>query len=158
MQVIKKKYVFVLLFVFLFFPCKGESKELQYRFYGGCATVYGGVVGVEHNGEYQMLRMFGVDYPPKSSPFYKKAVDFTKDTLRGMEVYVEYQETIHGKVEFLPAFVFLKSGVFFNKLLLKNGLGVLNEKDGFEIKDEFEDIWEYAKDSGVGYWKGKTDK
>jgi len=158
MQAIKNRYVFVLLFVFLFFPCKGESKELQYRFYGGCATVYGGVVGVEHNGEYQMIRMLGVDYPPKSSPFYQKAVDFTRDTLRGMEVFVEHKEAVHGKVEFLPGFVFLKSGVFFNKLILKQGLGLLNEKDEFDIKDEFEDIRDYAKDSGIGYWKNKKYK
>jgi len=71
----------------------------------------------------------------------------------GKEVYVEHESKIEGKeVDFLPAFVFLKNGLFINEILIKKGVAKVNEKDEFELKEDFEDLEESAQGNRLGIW------
>ncbi|PAO69938.1 thermonuclease family protein [Bacillus sp. X2(2017)] len=79
------------------------------------------------NGTEEKIRLILVDtpetvHPTKAvQPYGKEASAFSKKTLENQSVYLEFDKEKRDKYDRLLAYVFLKDGTSFNKILLEKG-------------------------------------
>lgn len=77
------------------------------------------------NGTEERIRLILIDtpetvHPTKAvQPYGKEASAFSKKTLENQSVYLEYDQEKRDKYDRLLAYVFLKDGTSFNKILLE---------------------------------------
>ncbi|CAI6330160.1 thermonuclease family protein [Bacillus subtilis] len=111
------------------------------------------------NGTEERIRLILVDtpetvHPTKAvQPYGKEASAFSKKTLENQSVYLEYDKEKRDKYDRLLAYVFLKDGTSFNKILLEKGyarLAVFPPNTKYE--DEYKQAEKTAKNERLGIW------
>ncbi|MEC0285543.1 thermonuclease family protein [Bacillus subtilis] len=111
------------------------------------------------NGTEERIRLILVDtpetvHPTKTvQPYGKEASAFSKKTLENQSVYLEYDKEKRDKYDRLLAYVFLKDGTSFNKILLEKGYARLAVfPPNIKYKDEYKQAEEAAKNEKIGIW------
>ena len=111
------------------------------------------------NGKEETVRLILVDTPETKhphkpvQPFGEEASNFTKETLTNETVNLEIGVQERDKYGRLLAYVYLKDGTMFNKLLLSKGLArVAVFPPNTKYLEEFKNVSENAKSKGEGIW------
>ncbi|MHA6489141.1 thermonuclease family protein [Bacillus cabrialesii] len=111
------------------------------------------------NSTEERIRLILVDtpetvHPTKAvQPYGKEASAFSKKTLENQSVYLEYDQEKRDKYDRLLAYVFLKDGTSFNKILLEKGYARLAVfPPNIKYKDEYKQAEEAAKNEKIGIW------
>jgi micrococcal nuclease len=109
------------------------------------------------------IQLLGVDTPETVHPnkpiefFGPEASEFTKKTLKGKRVYLEFEPSnrvdSYGR---LLAYVYLEDGIFFNAELIKEGYACVIAPFHFRYYDEFRNYEREARVAGVGIWSMKA--
>lgn len=124
--------------------------------------VDGDTIRVYVGGQRRTVRLIGVDTPelrdrddPAAPPqrFAREAADFTRKTLYGKQVRLEYEDRDridrYGRV---LAYVFLDDGTFFNRELVRSGYGRAYTRFPFRYRKQFRADEAAARRSGLGLW------
>ncbi|CUB20643.1 Thermonuclease precursor [Bacillus subtilis] len=111
------------------------------------------------NGTEERIRLILVDTPEtvhptkEVQPYGKEASAFTKKQLENQSVYLEYDQEKRDKYDRLLAYVFLKDGTSFNKILLEKGYARLAVfPPNIKYEDEYKQAEEAAKNEKIGIW------
>ncbi|GAK78248.1 hypothetical protein BSMD_001440 [Bacillus subtilis Miyagi-4] len=96
-------------------------------------------------------------HPTKAvQPYGKEASAFSKKTLENQSVYLEYDKEKRDKYDRLLAYVFLKDGTSFNKILLEKGYARLAVfPPNIKYEDEYKQAEKEAKKKKLGLWNNK---
>ena len=104
----------------------------------------------------KVFRLYGVNAPEVKEPFYKEAVEFTKNLTLGKEITFEQEEKYkEDKFGRLLGYVFV-DGKHLNLELVKAGLAkvVLYEKRAkIKYQDELLQAESVTKQNRLGIWK-----
>lgn len=111
------------------------------------------------DGTEEKIRMILVDtpetvHPSKPvEPFGPEASQFTKDTLSNAEIDLELGIEERDRYGRLLAYIYLKDGTMYNKLLLEKGLARVSVfPPNTKYLDEFKAIEQEAKNQKLGIW------
>ncbi|HEY6327798.1 MAG TPA: thermonuclease family protein [Blastocatellia bacterium] len=113
-----------------------------------------------------LVRMLGVETPDRKSPEEsygdqaKAAIEFTKESLLGKEVRLEYDPsmTATGNKDDagdLMAYVYTQDGTLFNAEMIKQGQAFARVNDPFKMEDDFRGYEREAMEAGRGVWGPK---
>lgn len=125
-----------------------------------CTRVIDGdtiVVAIEDKQE--KVRLIGVDTPETVHPskpvqyFGKEASEFTKKTVEGKRVRLEYDWQKRDKYGRLLAYVYLEDGTFINAEIIKQGYGFAYTKYPFKYLEDFRKYERDARNNNRGLWK-----
>ncbi|MEC0709693.1 thermonuclease family protein [Bacillus haynesii] len=111
------------------------------------------------DGQKEKVRLILVDTPETvhptkpEEPYGKEASNFAKNTLRKQTVQLEMDVEKRDKYGRLLAYVYLKDGSSFNKVLLEKGYARLAVfPPNIKYEDEYKQAEEAAKDKSLGIW------
>lgn len=127
-------------------------------FYLCTRVVDGDTIVVEIDGKQEKVRLIGVDTPETVHPnkpvqyFGKEASEFTKRTVEGKRVMLEYDWQKRDKYGRLLAYVYLEDGTFLNAEILKQGYGFAYTKYPFKYLEDFRKYEREARDNNRGLW------
>jgi micrococcal nuclease len=126
------------------------------------AVVDGDTVRVYVDGRQRTVRLIGVDTPElrdrhnpdaPPQPFAREAADYTRRTLNGQRVRLEYEPhdrfDVYGRV---LAYVFLDDGTFFNRELVRSGYARAYRRFRFRYRKQFIADEAAARRAGRGLW------
>ncbi|MCK9271939.1 thermonuclease family protein [Candidatus Gracilibacteria bacterium] len=123
-------------------------------------VIDGDTIVVLLNGREERIRLIGVDTPETVHPnkkielFGKEASDFTKLSLEGREINLEFDFDRFDKYGRILAYVRI-DGVMFNKSIISMGYGRVYLRFPFKYAKEFEKIGDFAQKNKVGIWSDK---
>lgn len=106
----------------------------------------------------ERVRLIGVDTPETVHPskpverFGKEASDFTRRTVEGKKVRLEYDQERKDKYGRTLAYVYLEDGTFLNAEIIKQGYGFAYTRFPFKYLEEFRNYERQARERGVGLW------
>ena len=109
------------------------------------------------NGK-ERVRLIGVDTPETVDPrrpvqyFGKEASAFTKRTVEGKRVRLEYDQTRKDRYGRTLAYVYLEDGTFLNAEIVKQGYGHAYTRFPFRFLEEFRRYESEARKAGRGLW------
>jgi micrococcal nuclease len=112
----------------------------------------------------ERVRLIGVDTPELCHPlkpveyFAKEASEFTRKTVEGKKVRLEYDCRKRDRYGRLLAYVYLQDGTFLNAEIIKQGYGFTYTKYPFRYLEEFRQYERGARENGRGLWKHKETK
>jgi micrococcal nuclease len=122
----------------------------------------GDTIQVELGGRETTIRLIGVDTPELGDrhdrsappqPFAREAADFTRRTLKGQRVRLEFESgdrlDRYGRT---LAYVFLVDGTFFNRELLRGGFARAYTRFPFRYRDQFRSDEAAARQAQLGLW------
>lgn len=118
---------------------------------------------VDIDGKETKVRLIGVDTPEsvatgdnahKNCEEGKSASNFTKDTIEGKNVYIEYDIDPNDDYGRTLAYVYLQDGRMLNKLLLEMGYArLMTIQPNVKYVDEFTAIQKTARENQIGFWE-----
>lgn len=122
-------------------------------------VVDGDTLEIDYNGAVEKVRLIGVDTPEsvhpnkeKNVPYGKVATQFTKDTLEGKTITLEFDVEERDRYGRLLVYVYIDD-VMFNKLLLEEGHAMIaTYPPNVKYVDDFTKLQEIARDEGKGLW------
>lgn len=116
------------------------------------------------NGVETKFRLIGVDTPEsvatgdnayKNCEEGKTASNFTKNTIEGKSVLIEYDVDKDDDYNRKLAYVYLEDGTMLNKLLLEKGYArMMTIQPNVKYVDDFKEIQKTARENKVGFWDG----
>jgi len=122
----------------------------------------GDTIQVELAGRATTIRLIGVDTPELGDrsdpsappqPFAREAADFTRRSLKGQHVRLEFESgdrlDRYGRT---LAYVFLADGTFFNRELLRRGYARAYTRFPFRYRDQFRSDEAAARQAQRGLW------
>lgn len=122
----------------------------------------GDTIRVRLNGERVTIRLIGVDTPElhdrldpgaPPQPYAREAADYTRRSLTGREVGLEYEpgdrRDRYGRT---LAYVFLADGAFFNRDLVRYGYARAYTRFPFRFREQFIADESAARHAGRGLW------
>ena len=122
----------------------------------------GDTIQVELGGRETTIRLIGVDTPELGDrhdrsappqPFAREAADFTRRTLKGQRVRLEFEPADRlDKYGRTLAYVFLGDGRFFNRELLRGGYARAYTRFSFRYRDQFRADEAAARQAQRGLW------
>ena len=124
-------------------------------------VVDGDTIVVDYKGKYEKVRLLCVNTPESVHPDNKQntfmgkvASDYTKESLEGKYVNLEFEGPRRGKYGRLLAYIFV-DGKNFNLELVETGLSPYYTKYGLSQKydKEFRDAERYARDHKLNIWE-----
>ena len=121
-------------------------------------VIDGDTIDVVIDGVRERVRMIGVDTPETVHPtkavehFGKEASGFTKKTLEGQEITLEFGDEERGKYGRILAYVLLHDGTNFNGKLIAYGYAYAYLRFPFALSELFAAYEEEAKRSKLGLW------
>ena len=124
-------------------------------------VVDGDTIVVDYKGKYEKVRLLCVNTPESVHPDKKQntfmgkvASDYTKESLEGEYVGLEFEGPRRGKYGRLLAYVFV-DGKNFNLELVETGLSPYYTKYGLSqgYDQEFRDAERYARDHKLNIWE-----
>ncbi len=147
----------VVAIAFIIFP--EESQGDLAGPYPVTRVVDGDTIVVAMAGEENKVRLIGIDTPEsvhpddtRNIPYGKISSEFTRDSLEGQLVYLEYDVEPNDQYGRILAYVWL-DGVMFNKTLLTEGHAVLaTYPPNVRYVDEFTELQTQARNDGKGLW------
>jgi len=123
------------------YPSENFSKDASYKV---LKVVDGDTIKVEYRGKTETIRLIGVDTPETVYPnkpveyFGKEASAFTKNLLRGEQVYLRFGNEERGKYGRLLAYVFrAPDGLFVNLEIVRQVYGHAYVKYPFKHTELF---------------------
>ena len=123
------------------YPSENFSADQAYRV---IKVVDGDTIKIDYKGKTESVRLIGVDTPETVHPnkpvefFGKEASAFTKNLLRGEQVYLRFGNEERGKYSRLLAYVFrAPDGLFVNLEIVRQGYGHAYVKYPFKHMDLF---------------------
>lgn len=132
---------------------------------GPCKVVSvadGDTFSAEVEGETRSIRLIGVDTPEsvhpdasKNTPQGKIASAYTKDLLRGRNVWLETDAEQTDKYGRLLCYVYLDSEgkIMVQELLLKDGMAsVMTVPPNVKYEDRFLELQKKAREEKAGFW------
>lgn len=147
----KNKIFFIGFFLVIFFLNATQAAE-----YRQCIRVVDGDTIVLDSNE--RVRLIGVDTPETVHPskpvefFGKEASAFTKRTVEGKKVRLEYDWQRKDKYGRTLAYVYLSDGTFLNAEIIKQGYGHAYTKFPFKYLETFRKYEREAREQGRGLW------
>lgn len=153
----KLKLVLGLLVILLFLAgCSSQSPDNVVKV---TRAVDGDTIEVTYNGKEEKVRLIGVDTPETKhptkpvEPYGPEASAFTKKTLEGKKVRLEFDVQERDKYGRLLAYLYLEDGTFFNAELLRQGFAqVLTVPPNVRHADEFVKLQREAREAKRGLW------
>jgi micrococcal nuclease len=128
----------------------------------------GDTIQVELGGHETTIRLIGVDTPELGDrhdrsappqPFAREAADFTRRTLKGQRVRLEFEPADRlDKYGRTLAYVFLGDGRFFNRELLRGGYARAYTRFPFRYRDQFRADETAARQARRGLWAATAAK
>ena len=109
----------------------------------------------------ERVRLIGVDTPELCHPLKpveylaKEASEFTRKTVEGKKVRLEYDCRRRDRYGRLLAYVYLQDGTFLNAEIIKQGYGFAYTKYPFRYLEAFRQYERGARENGRGLWKHK---
>lgn len=154
----KKFLLYVLVLASTASGCSLEN-ELQTTNAVVINAVDGDTIDVElENGKTERVRLLLIDTPETKhpqlgvQPFGPEASEFTKETLEGKEVEMEFDVSERDRYGRVLAYIWLE-GQMFNQDLLERGLArVAIYPPDIKYVDEFEQTQETARKNRIGIW------
>ncbi len=138
-----------------------QKTETSYIFYDVVKVVDGDTVALSINGQSQTLRLIGLNTPETVDPrkpvecFGVEASNKAKQILTGQSVRIE-KDITQGELDKynrLLAYVFLKDGTNFNKMMIKEGYGYeYTYNTPYKYQTEFKLAEKIAKEQKRGLW------
>jgi micrococcal nuclease len=127
-------------------------------------VVDGDTVEANINGVEEKIRLIGVDTPETVKPntpvmpYGPEASNFTKATLTGQQVYLDFDAQQRDKYGRLLAYVYLKDGTFFNAKLVREGYARV-ETIAPDVKHAnlFVALLKEARNDHKGFWSLPSD-
>ena len=152
--------LFVLLINTLL-PCASTSAAQTPRgqTYLVTRVVDGDTIVLERIGK---VRLIGVDTPETVDPrrpvqrFGRAASDFTKRTVEGKRVRVEYDWNRQDKYKRTLAYIYLEDGMLLNSEIIRQGFGFAYTRFPFRLMKEFRATEREAREQGRGLWGPPT--
>ena len=144
----------------------GEKLEYQQNANDNDATFYevlrvvdGDTVVINYNGTQEKVRLIGIDTPESVHPNDEKNTEFgdmvsnyTKQTLTGKQVQIEFDVEQRDKYGRLLAYVYI-DGHMYNKILLEKGYAkIATYPPNIKYVDEFTQLQKNARQNKVGLW------
>ena len=118
---------------------------------------------VDINGTETKVRLIGVDTPEsvatddnayKNCEEGKTASNFTKDTIEGRKVYLEYDVDPDDDYGRTLAYVYLQDGRMLNEILLEYGYArLMTIQPNVKYVDNFTKIQTNARENQTGFWE-----
>jgi len=108
----------------------------------------------------ERVRFLGVDTPETVAPgkqveyFGKEASDYTKWALEKKWVYLAFDWDLRDRYGRLLAYIYVKDGVCFNAVQVRNGYAFAYKNFRFQFLQEFSKYEEQAKKEKAGLWGG----
>jgi len=124
-------------------------------------VVDGDTIIIDYKGKYEKVRLLCVNTPESVHPDKKQntfmgkvASDYSKESLKGKYVDLEFEGPIRGRYGRLLAYVFV-DGKNFNLELVEQGLSPYYTKYGLSEKydKEFRDAERYAREHKLNIWE-----
>jgi len=122
------------------------------------AVIDGDTIDVTIEGKRERVRMIGVDTPETVHPkkavetFGKEASEFTKSTLMGKTVTLEFGEEERDKYGRILAYIFLSDGTNVNGELIRRGYGYAYLRFPFALSALFSAYEAEARKAKLGLW------
>jgi micrococcal nuclease len=126
------------------------------------SVVDGDTIRVDFGDGVRTVRLIGVDTPELGDrddpsvppqPFAREATDFTRRTLRGKRIRLEYEPAErldrYGRT---LAYVFLEDGTFFNRELVRSGYARAYTRFPFRYRKQFRADEAAARRDRRGLW------
>ena len=122
-------------------------------------VVDGDTFVINYNGTQEKVRLIGIDTPESVHPNDEKNTEFgdmvsnySKQTLSGKQVKIEFDVEPRDKYGRLLAYVYI-DGQMYNKLLLEKGYAKLaTYPPNVKYVDEFTQLQKNARQNKVGLW------
>ncbi len=143
----------------------GAEASFDYFEYEVDRVVDGDTIILLVDGKRERVRLSGVDTPEsvgdyKDNPeFYgKEASAFTKESLEGISVYVEFDKKKCDKYDRLLAYIWTEKpnknfNGFFNAKLIEKGYAKwYNDRENKKYAELFSELERKAKKQGIGLW------
>lgn len=137
-----------------------KSNTATQRYKNKVVHVYDGDTIKLKNGK--KVRFLGIDTPEvdsyykKATPGGKAAKKWVSKQLKGMDVYLEYDQQQHDKYKRLLAHVFLEDGTHINVALVEKGLAIVSLfPPNLRYKDALLSAQKIAQQQKAGMWKMK---
>ncbi len=134
-----------------------SEKDVQQIY---CTQVTDGdTIVVNMNGKKEKIRLIGVNTPETRDPrkpveyFGKEASLFTRNTVLGKEVRLEFDQRKRDKHRRLLAYVYLTDGTFLNAEIIRQGYGFAYAVYPFKYMEEFRKLEKEARENNRGLWK-----
>lgn len=112
----------------------------------------------------EKVRLIGVDTPETVKPgtpvqtYGKEASDYSKMSLTGKKVRLEFDVSEKDRYGRLLAYVYLEDGTFYNELLLREGYAqVMTVPPNVKYADHFLKVQQAAREAGKGLWGLDSD-
>ena len=83
---------------------------------------------------------------------YKKALQFNIEHVKGQSVALELDDPPRDRHGRILAYIRLPDGRLLNRVLLEEGLAIVYRRFKFNLKDDFLDTEQKARDKGRGMW------
>ncbi len=121
-----------------------------------CVRVVDGDTIVLDGGE--RVRLIGVDTPETVDPrrpvqrFGKEASAFTRRTVEGKPVRLEYDEDTRDTYGRTLAYVYLSDGTLLNAEIIRQGYGFAYTRFPFRYQAQFVRLEREAREGGRGLW------
>lgn len=140
-------------------PKQDEAPSVIY--YPVVKVVDGDTVAINMDGKVETLRLIGLDTPETVDPrkpvqcFGIEASNKAKSVLAGQEVRIEADPTqgVYDKYNRLLAYVYLKDGTLFNKMMIAEGYGhEYTYNAPYKYQSEFKAAEMSAKTGEKGLW------
>ncbi len=134
-------------------------------YYKVTKVIDGDTIDVDINGKAERLRLIGIDTPETVDPrktvecFGKEASNKAKSLLENTEVELKQDPTQSERDTYgrLLAYVFLKDGTHFNKLMIEEGYAhEYTYKIPYNYQEEFKRAQSYARANNKGLWSPST--
>jgi micrococcal nuclease len=126
-------------------------------------VVDGDTIRVGRGWRNTTVQLLGVDTPETVHPnkpiefFGPEASEFTRETLKGKKVYLEFEPSNRvDSYSRLLAYVHLEDGTLFNARLIKEGYARVIAPFHFRYYDEFHKYEQEARAAGIGIWSTKA--
>lgn len=108
----------------------------------------------------ERIRLIGVDtpetvHPRKPVEYYgKEASAFTKRTVEGKRVWLEYDQERTDRYGRTLAYVHMEDGRVLNEEIVRQGYGHAYTKYPFKYMERYREFARQARQSGAGLWGG----
>ena len=158
------KYIGLLavgLIVYLFYVFSGGNPYGRWVLV--TEIINGDTIRVGHGYRNTTVQLLGVDTPETvhpdkpAEPFGHEASEFTRRTLHGKRVHLEFEPSNkmdrYGR---LLAYIYLSDGTLFNAALIKMGYARVIAPFHFRHYEEFHNYEQEARADGKGIWAERT--
>jgi len=144
-------------------PKQEEPQQAQQKdiFYSVIKVVDGDTLSVSMDGQKETLRLIGIDTPETVHPtkpvecFGVEASNKAKEVLTGQSIRIEQESSqgIYDKYDRLLAYIFLKDGTNFNKMMIEEGYAYeYTYSVPYEYQAEFKQAEQLARTLKRGLW------